>query len=261
MFEIGFLGLGKMGTSLLNGIIKKNLYPIEKIAFYAPSDKTKEKGLSYGINLTKDERDLLINSKIIILAVEPQKYHEIFQKFNDIDCKNKTIISLAPGKTISYLKQYFKNADIVRAMPNTPSLINEGVTTLAFDNNQNEEVINIFSSIGIYMVVNEEDIDKMIPLQGSMPAYIFEFVKCFVDNAVNNGIDKNEATKTALHAIIGSCLLALNKNEDLDILIDSVCSKGGSTIAGMEKLKEFGFDRAIKECYEACLKRSQELKN
>ena len=261
MNDVGFLGLGKMGTSILKGILLKSLYKKEKIGFYAPSDKTKEKGINFGINLAKDESDLFKNSKIIILAIEPQKYQEVFSKLKDIDFKDKIIISLAPGKTIDYLKGVFKEAKIARAMPNTPSVINCSVTTIAFGDGEIKEVVDIFSSIGEYFLVKEDEIDKAIPLHGSMPAYIFEFVREFTIEAKHFGLDKDEATKLALNAIIGSCELALKSGEELDVLIESVCSKGGSTIAGLNELRNNGFSEAIKKCYDACVKRSIELKD
>ena len=260
MYKIGFLGLGKMGSSILNGILSSSIYNKEDITFYAPSDKTKEKGKSLGISLADNERDLFISSQLIILAIEPQKYDEVFAKLNDIDFTDKIIISLAPGKTISYLKKIFKDAHVVRAMPNTPSVISKGVTTLAFDDIEIKEVIDIFSSIGTYKVVKEEEIDLAIPLHGSMPAYFFEFIKAFRDAAISYGLDKEEATSLALHAVIGCAELALKSDEDLDTLIDKVCSKGGATIAGLNVLRENGFDEIIKKCYIACVNRSKELK-
>ena len=176
-------------------------------------------------------------------------------------CSDKIIISLAPGKTIDYLKGVFKEAKIARAMPNTPSVINRSVTTITFGDGEIKEVVDIFSSIGEYFLVKEDEIDKAIPLHGSMPAYIFEFVKEFTIEAKHFGLDKDEATKLALNAIIGSCELALKSGEELDVLIDSVCSKGGSTIAGLNELRNNGFSEAIKKCYDACVKRSIELKD
>ena len=261
MYSIGFLGLGKMGSSILNGILANNLYPKENIAFYAPSKATQEKGIGLGINLAKDENNLVNDSKIIILAIEPQKYNEVFQKLIGKDYEGKAIVSLAPGKTISYLKSVFVGAHIIRAMPNTPSVINKGVTTLAFDNNINQEVVDIFSSIGTYVIVKEEQIDTAIPLHGSMPAYIFTFIKAFVEASKEYGIDEEAAKELAVNAIIGSCELALSSDKDLDELIDSVCSRGGATIAGLDKLREKGFNEAIKQCYKACVDRSEELKN
>ena len=259
MYSLGFLGLGKMGSSIACGVLSKGLYPKEGISFFAPSEKTQQNGLSMGMALAKSERELAESSKVIVLAIKPQKYDEVFAKLQGLDFKGKAIISLAPGKSIEQLSSVFEGASISRVMPNTPSLIGHGVTTIAFGGDTIKEVIDIFSSIGTYLVVKEKQIDEAIPLNGSMPAYLFEFVKAFVECGVSYGIGKEDAKKLALNAIIGSCMLALESKEDLDTLIDNVCSKGGSTIAGLNKLKENGFDEAIRQCYEACVKRSIEL--
>lgn len=259
---LGFLGLGKMGTSILKGVLKNCLYAPDNVMFYAPSEATKAKGIELGINLAKDERELFINSDIIVLAIKPQVYDEVFKKLEGIDFMNKIIISLAPGKSISYLSYIFKGASIVRAMPNTPSTVNKGVTTLIFDNEVKEEVTDIFSSIGTYYIVEKESqIDETIPLNGSMPAYLYEFVSAFVEASTKYGIAKDDARKMTLEAIIGCCELALNSEDDLDTLINNVCSKGGSTIKGLEVLRSNEFKETIKNCYDACVKRSKELGN
>ena len=259
MYSLGFLGLGKMGCSIASGVMSKGLYPKEALSFFAPSEATKQKGLSLGMALANDERELVESSKIIVLAIKPQKYEEIFSKLDGIDFQGKIIISLAPGKSLSYLSSIFKGARIARAMPNTPSLIGKGVTTIALLEEEIKEVIEIFSSIGICLAVEEKRIDEAIPLSGSMPAYLFEFVKAFVESAASYGISKEDAKKLALNAIIGSCELALQSEEDLDVLLDNVCSKGGSTIAGLEQLRDYGFNEAVKKCYDACVARSKEL--
>lgn len=258
MYKIGFLGLGNMGYAILNGIVKKGLYQKEEIAFVAPSDKTKEKYLSFGINLLKDERELILNCKIIILAIKPQKYQEVFAKLTGIDFKDKTIVSLAPGKTIAYLQSVFPSTNIVRAMPNTPAKISKGTTTLAGNGNI-KEVKEIFDSIGTSIVIDENLIDEVIPLNGSLPAYLFAFAKAFIDKGVEKGLSKEQARELVFSAILGSASLALNDKEDIDILISNVCSKGGSTIEGLNALKENNFFQAISKCFEACVERSKEL--
>lgn len=261
MYKFGFLGLGKMGSSILNGIISKNIYKKEELIFYAPSEETQKTYTEFGLKLANDEKELFELSNIILLAIKPQKYDEVLSKISCLELKDKTIISLAPGKSISYLSSFFKNCNIVRAMPNTPALIGEAVTTICYNGEPIDEINNIFSSIGVYSIVKEKQIDEAIPLNGSMPAYIFEFVKVFVECAKSYGINQEDAYKLALHSIIGSCNLALSSQDDLDTLINNVCSKGGSTIAGLNELKNNGFEESIKKCYDACVKRSIELGN
>ena len=260
MFQLSFLGLGKMGTSILKGVLAKGLYSPEEISFFAPSKATQEKGLAFGVHLAKDERDLFEGSSLVILAIEPQKYDVVFAKLSGLSFAGKTIVSLAPGKDIANLESVFEGASIARAMPNTPCLIGEGMTTLAFSEGPNQEVVKIFDSIGQSIVLEEAQIDAAIPLQGSMPAYIFEYVKEFVQNGEKQGIEADIAAKLALRAMIGSCKLALESNLGFDELIASVCSPGGATIAGLSALREAGFAKAVEACYEACVKRGKDLK-
>ena len=237
MYKIGFLGLGKMGSSILKGILSKELYQKREIAFFAPSVETKTKYQEFGINLVKDEKELFKLSNIVIMAIKPQQYDLVLGKIKDLDFNDKIIISLAPGKTISYLSKNMKGAEIVRVMPNTPALVGKGMTTIAFQNEEISIVMDIFSSIGKYVIVKEKQIDEAIPLNGSMPAYLFEFVKAFIEKGMEYGIPKEDAYILALNAIIGSCELALNSNDDIDTLINNVCSKGGSTIEGLNVLR------------------------
>lgn len=259
MFKIGFMGMGKMGSALLRGIMGRGLYKKEEIAFFAPSKATQEKYTKEGLFLASDERALFENSNLVILAIKPQKYDEIFKKLEFCPSEGKTIISLAPGKSLAYLASVFKGSRIARAMPNTPAIIGKAVSTLAFLEEPITEVLEIFSSIGTYSIVEEKQIDEAIPLQGSMPAYLFEFARGFIEAGASHGIEREEAKRLVLHSIIGSCYLALESDEPLETLIDNVCSKGGSTIAGLDKLKEAGFAKAIGDCYDACVKRSLEL--
>lgn len=261
MYEFGFLGLGKMGSSILNGILSKGIYEKCELCFYAPSEETQNKYKNVGLSLVSSERELFISSKIILMAIKPQKYDEALDKIKGVDCGGKIVISLAPGKSIRYLNEHIRNAKIVRAMPNTPALVNKAVTTITFDGEENIEVLDIFKSIGEVLIVNEKQIDEAIPLNGSMPAYLFEFVRGFVNASLEYNIRKEDALTLALYSIIGSCELAIQSGDDLDTLINNVCSKGGSTIAGLNELRNNNFNDIIKKCYDSCVKRSKDLES
>ena len=261
MKQIGFLGLGKMGSAILNGILTNKLYKSSDIAFYAPSKETQEKYQAKGLCLVCDEATLFENSQIIIMAVKPQQYDTILKMVTNLDLSGRIIISLAPGKSISYLQSYLKGASIVRVMPNTPASIGKAVTTIAFGGDTKKEVLDIFSSIGTYVIVTEDKIDEAIPLNGSMPAFLLYFVKCFIENGIAHGISEADAKQLALHTIIGVCEMALTSEFDLDTLISNVCSKGGSTIEGLNALIDGGLSDIIEACYDACVARSKELQN
>lgn len=257
MYKLGIIGLGKMGLSILNGITKSNIYNKEDIILY---DKFPINNSDYKI--ADDINDVLSNSEIIFLAIKPQNLTDIKEDAIKYDYNNKCIISILAGIAINKLADIFKNATIVRAMPNTPALIGMGVATVSTNNKNSSfynDAINIFSSIGKAYKVDEEDIDKLLPLNGSMPAYIYYYAKGFIDEAVKMGIDYEIAKQVCCESMISSCNLVLNSSDDINTLINNVCSKGGTTIAGLDKLKENGIDKSISECYLACFNRSKEL--
>jgi pyrroline-5-carboxylate reductase len=261
-YKFGLLGVGKMGSAILGGLIKKDIYKPEEIVIYTLEEDIKEKYKKQGINIANDEIDLFNSSSVTLMAIKPQIYDSVLEKVKG-NYNNKTIISIAPGKKIEYLESFFKDAFIVRAMPNTPALINQAMITYAVNNESEEEKIEeakkIFSSIGKSIVLEEWQIDEAIPLNGSMPAYIFKFAKDFIDCGIGHGLSEEKAKELALNSIIGSSLLALSSPDDLQTLINNVCSKGGTTIAGLEKLEENGFTTSIQACFDACVNRSKEL--
>ena len=262
MYKFGILGVGKMGGAILDGVVSSNIYDKKDILLYSPSEFTqnnyKNKGFSFALN----EKDLFLNSKIILIAIKPQKFDEVLPIAKDIDFNNRCIISIAAGKSISTVSSYFKNATIIRAMPNLPASIKEGSITVSLseENDLSNDAINILASIGVVKKIKESEMDDTLALNGSMPAYAYLFAKAFIDYAVKKGIDYDVALDLTTSAIKGSMdMILANRDTPIQTLIDNVCSKGGTTIAGLNKLYENDFEKAIYECSEACSKRSKEL--
>ena len=121
-------------------------------------------------------------------------------------------------------------------------------------------VRQVFECIGSASILDkEEQIDEAIPLNGSMPAYLYYFAQAFINKGIEYGIDENIARQLAGSAIIGSARMILESDESLDTLINNVCSKKGSTIEGLNRLAEQDFQKIIEDCYDACVARSKEL--
>ena len=262
MYKIAILGVGKMGGAILDGIVKSGLYNKKEILLYVHSEEKKDKYLNLDYDVTMDVNDLFKSAETIILAIKPQMFSSVLEDAKKYNFKDRAIISIAAGLTINYIEGFFKNAFIVRAMPNTPAQIGKGVTTLCSKDSNNpyfKVALNIFNSIGKAYKIEENQMDDSLALNGSMPAYLFYFAKGFIDQAVEDGIDFEVAKELCLEAIKGSADLVLNSKETIDTLIDNVCSKGGTTIAGLNMLKDNGFIDSIKKCSKACGNRSKEL--
>ena len=261
MYKFGVLGVGKMGGAILGGIVNSRLYYKKDMLLSFRTIESSEPYKNKGFNVTTDPTVLFSNTRIILLAIKPQMFESVLGDSNKYDYTDKCIISIAAGIDIDYLENKFPNATIVRAMPNTPSIINYGVTTIC-SNKKNDlynKALKILASIGSVYEIEEDEMNKTLPLNGSMPAYLMSFAKEFIKNGIDNGIDKELTKKLCVDTIISSAKLLEASDENIDILISNVCSRGGTTIAGLEKLYNAGFEQAIRECYKACYERANEL--
>lgn len=264
-YRFAVLGLGNMGKAFFEGVINANIFSKEQLLCYTLEEDIRAEYINRGIAVSNDDISLLTSADIVLLAIKPQSYDEILTKIKDHDFSNKVIMSLAPGKTIDYLKSYFHNATIIRLMPNLAAKIAKASITVYSDNLTNnniyyKDIDNILNSVGQYVMVQQEMmIDYALPLNGSMPAFIYAFVKEFIVSAKKYGISDEDAKKLILSAIDGSLSLYQNSNENIDTLISRVCSKGGTTLAGLDGLYQSNFAEAIKNCYDKCVNRSIEL--
>lgn len=262
MYKFGILGVGKMGGAILDGVVSANIYNKNEIILYTPNELIKNDYLKKGFVFAENEAQLFKKSKIILIAIKPQIFDEVLPIAKNFDFENRCILSIAAGKSISNISSFFKNATIVRAMPNLPASIKEGAITVCAnkENELSSDAINILSSIGVVRKIKETEMDDTLALNGSMPAYAYLFAKAFIDYAVEKGIDCDVARDLTCATIKGSMDMILeNKDTPIDTLINNVCSKGGTTIAGLNKLYENGFEKAIYECSLACSNRSKEL--
>ena len=260
--EIGIIGVGKMGGTILNGIVSSKLYKKEDILLCVKKQEQQESLNSAGFTTTLSCEDVFKNCKIILLAIKPQNFGEALKSSANYNFKDKCVLSIAAGVGIKTIQGYFKNALVVRAMPNTPAQINKAVTTICSNNTIHpyfKECVNIFNSIGCCFEINEEQMDYTLPLNGSMPAYLYLFALSFIEESIKHGIDEKTAKNLTVQSIISSAQMILNSVEPIQTLIDNVCSKGGTTIAGLNKLKENNFENIIASCYNACAERSKEL--
>jgi pyrroline-5-carboxylate reductase len=261
-YQLGILGLGKMGSSILSGIIKSKIYQKEEILLFDVNDEIKKKYTELGYIFSDNEQTLIDNVEMLILAIKPQ----MFKVLNNLKIKDDlVVISIAAGKTIKDLEEIFGKQQFIRVMPNTPSLISYGATAITKSENVLEETFkkakNIFSSIGIVEEIDESLMNEIIPVNGSMPAFLYYFVEAYIDDATSYGIPYETAKHLACEAVIGSAKMILETGKPIEELINDVCSPGGATLEGLRVLKENNFQEIIKKSNKACIKRAYELSN
>lgn len=260
-YKLGILGLGKMGSSILFGIIRSNLYSKDEVLLYDVNEEVKNDLKSKGFKFSCNEQELVENVDTLLIAIKPQ----MFYKLKELNYSNLslTVVSIAAGKTIANLQEIFGNQKFIRVMPNTPALISSGATAIARGENVDEETFSkvkqIFASIGVVEEIKENKMNEIIPINGSMPAYLYYFIQAFIEQGVKDGIDYEVAKKLACEAVIGSAKMILETDKSIDQLIKDVCSPGGATLEGLYVFENEKFKETIYKASIACVNKAYDL--
>lgn len=262
MKRFGFIGAGNMATAIIKGIIAQ-----ENSAYICVYDVDKNKCKlmnDMGVRVFDSAADVVLNSEIIVLAVKPQNYAEVLEGLRPAINTDKTVVSIAAGISIDYVRQGLNcNCPVVRVMPNTPLLLKKGATALCPSENITDEnkktVYEMFAGSGVCEYISEEHMNEIIAVNGSSPAYIYLFAKAMADYAQSCGIDYDKAMNLVCATLEGSAAMLRESGDNADVLIEKVSSKGGTTIAALEKLREHNFYEAVLDGMAACTKRAEEL--
>lgn len=255
MNNIGFIGTGNMGGALISGILKaggRNVY------IYDVNVDSAKKFEKEGAVVCASLECLAEKCDAIILTVKPNIYKIVCEQLKSTGY-DKTVITVAPGITIEKMKQMLGSVRVVRTMPNTPALIGKGVFLVAGTEEENKDVKELLSACGNVYFLDEKQMDAGVALSGSSPAFVYELINDIADGAVTHGIPKDKALEIAAQTVIGSAMMILETDIHPVKLIDNVCSPGGTTVAAMNKLTEFGFKNAIIEAMKACTNRAAEM--
>ena len=265
MKKIGFIGAGNMGGAILGGILKSGIIDNEHIIASVKSEKSMEKVKNdYNVKVTKDSKDVVRNSDIIVVGVKPNVYDEILEEIKDEIDNEKIIVTIAAGKTIASVERIIgQDKKIIRTMPNTPALVGEGMTSISPNKNINEEELNtvkeLFDSLGKSQIVDEELIHAVIGASGSSPAYVFMFIEAIADGAVLSGMKREDAYKFAAQGVLGAAKMVLESGKHPGELKDMVCSPGGTTIEAVKVLEEEKFRGTVIKAVESCVNKSREM--
>lgn len=264
MATIGFIGMGNMGTALLKGALK--VFSPEDLLYTARTDGTRQRiTAETKVPFAPSNAECANACKYLVLAVKPQFYDEVLKQIHYVITPEHVVISLAPGITIAKLQERLgSDRRIVRAMPNTPALIGEGITGLAYcstDYEQEELAVleKLFGAVGRYEKVDEKQMSAVVCASGSSPAFVYMFIEALADGVVQFGMPRKEAYAFAAQAVAGAAKMVLETGQHPGALKDQVCSPGGTTIAGVAALEKAGFRSAVLEACRACYERAEDL--
>ena len=269
--KISFLGGGNMASAIISGLIQQgfesqNLLAIDPLptARNFLTDK-------YGIRTAKDVsqcENFLQVSQLIVLCVKPQQLREALIELESTlahlaDPKILTL-SIVAGVRVEDIAKQLGHARIVRAMPNTPALIQKGITALFAGQHVNTQDISfidvVCQSIGSAIWVQKETLlDAVTAISGSGPAYVFSMLEHLIQSGQALGLSAEQAKLLAIQTIIGSGELALSSTDSASQLREKVTSKGGTTFAALEVLQKHSWGDAREEAVHAANRRAQEM--
>ena len=264
--SIGFIGAGKMATSLAMGFLKSGLTVAGKLIASDVHEgaRTAFEALTQA-RTTSSNAEVAKASRILILAVKPQHMEGMLRELATVLTPQHVVISIAAGVTISRMLQWLgtEDARIVRVMPNTPALVQAGASAFSLGGKATREdallAFQLFSAVGIAVETTESQLDAVTGLSGSGPAYAFQIIEALSDAGVRVGLPRAIATQLAAQTLLGAAKMVLETGDHPGVLKDAVTSPGGTTIAGIHELEKGGLRAALMNAVVAATARSVEL--
>ncbi len=262
MIKVGFIGAGNMGHAIMKGIAGSEMNV--KLYAFDLFEEALARAAEMGVVACKSAAEVAEECEYLFLAVKPQQLDEALEMIKDSITERTVIVSICAGITDDYIvSKTIDSAKVVLAMPNTPLLLGEGATAIARSERVPDEdfetVRSFFAACGECAVIPKDKMKEIIAVNGSSPAFIYLYAKAFIDYAVSVGIDETAAKSLFAKSLIGSAKMITDSGMSIDRLIEMVSSKGGTTIAGLEKLREGDIEKTVRSCCEACTNRAYEL--
>lgn len=262
--KIGFIGAGNMARALIGGLINSGV-PGKNIASF-DLDTTRLKGLSqdFAIQAAPSNQHLIDQCDVVVLAVKPQAMHTMINSLQ-LGSHIPLFLSIAAGLRTTALCNWFgRDLPLVRAMPNTPSLVRAGATGMyankVVNPKQREIAENIMRAVGITLWLdNEAHLDAVTAISGSGPAYFFYLMEAMEQAGVQLGLPAEAARLLTVQTAFGAAKLALEVEEEPKTLRERVTSPGGTTERAIQHLNANEVGKILATAIKAARDRSEEL--
>lgn len=261
--KISFIGGGNMAQALIGGLLAQAILP-EQIIVSEPVLTLHDRFKQLGVQVTADNETAILDADVVILAIKPQMIAQVLATLSG-QFKSQLIVSIAAGVTIASLIRALNGYPrIVRAMPNTPALIQTGASGLyanaAVNASDRELATQILQATGLVLWVDEEQkLDAVTAVSGSGPAYFFYLMEAMIQAGKNLGLSEQQATALTLQTALGSAKMAASSEFSPTQLRKNVTSPNGTTQAAIETLDMQQVNQHIQDALQAASERSAEL--
>ncbi len=262
--KIAVIGVGNMAKSIINGMINSKIefekfYLFDKIPQACECFLTNE-----NMVFSNSIEEAIAQSDCVLLSVKPQNYSEVLDIIKTVkNHEHKLYISIGAGITSQSVSDALGGAVVIRVLPNLPMTIGMGVSAICKNDKASQDdfsfVSDVFGSAGSVLVINETEMNKIIGVTSSSPAYVFKFINAILKGAEAQGLDSKLMLEQICDVVIGSAELLKHSTDTPEVLISKVASKGGTTERALLALEAGSFDQTIEKAMLDCTARADEL--
>jgi pyrroline-5-carboxylate reductase len=272
--RIAFIGGGNMASAIIGGLLKNNISADQILAVDPMATARDRLEKSYGVRLAgsiNEAENFLGAADLIVLAVKPthlmdalDQLQQVLKQRQNIQQDPVLVLSIVAGVLTQDICKKLGHERVIRSMPNTPALINQGITGLFAGKGvkkQDEQLVEwVCGAIGKSVwVPSEKQLDAVTAISGSGPAYVFFMIENLLQAGVDLGLSPENALQLANQTIIGAGMLAQQSQDAPGVLREKVTSKGGTTFAALEVLRQANWGSTLKQAVNAANERSSEM--
>ncbi|MCB6365769.1 pyrroline-5-carboxylate reductase [Intestinibacillus massiliensis] len=265
-YKMGVLGAGNMGTAIAEGAVRAGMMQAGEILMFNRTAEKRAEKAARGFAVTDAYQDVYTGCEWVVLGVKPQNFDEILPALAAAGADPKPlVISIAAGVTFGKIGRALgADCPVVRVMPNTPLMLGCGASALvkngAATAAQLEAVTALFGAMGTTAVFDREEmLNEVIPYNGSLPAFAYQFIEAFARSAETHGIARADALALICQTLAGSAKMVMQGDKSPQELIAAVCSPGGTTIEGVRVFEARGLDAIVAEASDKAIARAYEL--
>ena len=269
-FTVAFLGTGSMGSAILNGMIQSGTKGSDVRATTKTVANSEQLAIKYGVSAFATEQHPNANSlavqgaDIVIVAVKPGYVLEVLDEISSVIARDALVISVAAGVQIKTMEEHLPDTvSVIRAMPNTPALIQKGVTGISTGSRvsaaQLEIATELFEAVGKALVIPEDHIDALSTISGSGPAYVFYLMEEFIKTAVSQGFSQEAAYLMVSETFLGASELLVQTQGDPAELRRQVTSPNGTTMRAIAVMQDANLHDLFLKATSAALARAKEI--
>lgn len=263
---LAVIGIGNMAKAIISGMVTLR-EAVSEIVVYDKSaaqyaDLPTDSAISFRYASSVAEAVTLADC--VLISVKPQNYDEVLSEIRSVSLhESKLYISIGAGITVSSVSEKLNGACVIRVLPNVPMIIGQGVSVICENADAKKEdfdfVCSVFRCAGSIVLIQENEMNRMIGVTSSSPAYVFQFINAMYQGALAQGLSDRDLLNAICDVVIGSAQLLKQSDDTPDTLIAKVASKGGTTEQALATLRAHRFDEIVSDAMQACTRRADEL--